>query len=348
MQKKKTAQVPKKKNNPPKKKNNLALGAKSSAPVATTKIVRTPAPRMERSTKNGDVRVRHREFIADIPGSVAFAVNTFNVNPGLSSIFPWLSLQAPQYESYRIERLHFEFQTMSSTATPGTVMAAIDYDPGDTAPTTKTQLAAYRHFVRSAPWKDFTHTSLREDLNKRSSYFVRTGPVTANQDVKLYDIGNLYIATVGQADTSVVGELYVEYDIKLMTPQLGNIGTGTSRSSLITYNSGVAPVIAAGSNAPINPSGITGTAFEFTALSPYNALVRVNVVSSAATATLDTTASTCTIQQALQGNLSGSTTSIQYSAQLIMLAGQKFSFVPSAGTNQTAIVSFGQFNSPDL
>ena len=239
--KKQPKQNPKKKSKKTAQSKEKMPKATHSAPVATTKIIRTQAPKIDRSTKNGDIVIRHREFVADIPGSVTFSVNTFSVNPGLTLLFPWLSLQAPQYESYRVVKIDFEFQTMSSTATPGTVMAAIDYDPSDPAPTTKTQMAAYRHFVRSAPWQGFVHTSLKVDLNKRSSYFVRTGPLGAGQDVKLYDVGNFYIATVGQTDTTVVGELYVTYEIKLMTPQLGNVGTGTTKSSAITFNNGIPP-----------------------------------------------------------------------------------------------------------
>lgn len=335
---------------PKKKKTNRAKAKREPivrAPVAQSRIKTTPAPRVERSKNNGDVVIRHREFIGDIPGSVAFAVNTYPVNPGLSSTFPWLSQQASQYESYRFLRLNFEFQTMSSTATPGTVMAAVDYDPADSAPVSKTQLAAYRKFVRSAPWQDFGNHSLKEDLSKRKSYFIRRGTLTANQDVQLYDTGNLFLATQGQADNSAVGELYVDYEVQLMTPQLGDIATGSSLSSQFTWASAVSPgVISIGSNAPLIPSN-GGTTFDITATAPYNGLVNVRLVSTSGAETGATTAgSTCTIEQYFDGM--DSTTTVLASFQVAFLPGQVLKIKPVVGTIVSDVTMIGQFNTPML
>lgn len=333
-----------------KKKTNRAKAKREPvvrAPVAQSRIKTTPAPRVERSKNNGDIVVCHREFIGDIPGSVDFAVNAFGVNPGLSSTFPWLSQQASQYESYRFRRLNFDFQTMSSTATPGTVMAAVDYDPADSAPVSKTQLAAYRKFVRSAPWQDFANRSLKEDLTKRKSYFVRRGTLTAGQDIQLYDTGNLFLATQGQADAAAVGELYVEYEVELMTPQLGNIATGNSLSSSITWASSVSPgVLAIGSNAPLVPSNGT-TTFDLTATAPYNGLVNVRLVSSSAAETGATTAgSTCTIEQYFDGM--DNTTTVIASFQVAFLPGQILKIKPVVGTIVSDVTMVGQFNTPML
>jgi hypothetical protein len=58
--------------------------------------------------------------------------------------------------------------------------------------------------------------------------FVRTSALAANLDLKTYDVGNLWIASSGGAGV-VAGELYVSYEIELMTPQ-----TAASGSSLST------------------------------------------------------------------------------------------------------------------
>lgn len=334
-----------------KKKKTARAAAKREprvqAPVATSRIKTTPAPRVDRSKKNGDIVVRHREFIGDINGSVAFAVNSFAVNPGLPTTFPWLANQAALYESYRFNKLSFEFQTMSSTATPGTVMAAIDYDPADSAPVSKTQLAAYRKFVRSAPWQDFANHSLKEDLSKRKSYFVRRGAIPANQDVQLFDTGNLFLATQGQADAAAVGELYVDYEVELMTPQLGDPAIGLSLSSVVTWATAASQGVASpGSNAPLVASTSGGT-FRLTATSAYDGLVNVRLTSTSGAETgIDTSSSTCTIEQPFSAMLN--TTTVLYTGQLAFTPGQVFSFDPVVGAISSAVASLGQFNTPAL
>jgi hypothetical protein len=96
---------------------------------------------------------------------------------------------------------------------------AVDYDASDIAPTTKQQMLAFRGSVRSAPWSPCQHVSLKEDLSKLKSNYVRAGLQPANTDVKLYDVGVLNVATQGiSTNSATCGELYVEYDIDLLTP----------------------------------------------------------------------------------------------------------------------------------
>jgi hypothetical protein len=60
---------------------------------------------------------------------------------------------------------------------------------------------------------------MSEDLNKQKSYFVRPGSAPVGTDIKLYDVGNLYVITSGVTTSGgTCGELYVEYDVLLMTP----------------------------------------------------------------------------------------------------------------------------------
>ncbi len=233
----------KKQNN--KNKNKLAIVkavTKVAAPVATAKIVHYSPPRVL-SKVDGSVRIHHREFLADIAGSVAFnATQQFQINPGLVLTFPWLSSIARRFESYKLNALKFFFETSAPTSTTGTILLTMDYDPTDPAPLSKTQALSYRSSVRSAPWQDCCLTCDRPDLNKRSTYYTRGSFVTST-DLHLYDIGNLFVCVGGQAGTSAIGELYVEYDIHLMTPQL-EASSGIDKS-----------LTAAGSIAPGTPFG---------------------------------------------------------------------------------------------
>jgi len=167
---------------------------------------------------DGRIRVRHREFLADLAGSVAFATTLIPLNPGLSSTYPWLANIAQNYESYLQNGLSVEFQTSKPTSAAGSVALAIDFDANDSAPLSKQQLMTYHGAVRTPVWSECTLRADPVDLKKFGQQrFVRSGTVVG--DIKTYDIGNLIVATVGMADNSVVGELYLCYDVELDTPQ---------------------------------------------------------------------------------------------------------------------------------
>lgn len=191
-----------------------------SVPVAKATVRRTNNPVIRNMNLSGDIVVAHREYIADVNGSVGFSVDSYAVNPGQSGTFPWLSSIARRFESYQFDKLIFSFETESATSKSGSVLGALDYDASDNAPDSKVKIMSYRSAVRSPPWSNFSMESKRQDLSKRKSYYVRSSPLGSNQDIKLYDVGNFFIAKQGQSDTSVIGELYVDYVVSLMTPQL--------------------------------------------------------------------------------------------------------------------------------
>ncbi len=64
-------------------------GRVARAPVATSRTTRTGKPQM-RGTYDKTVIV-HREFVDDVPGSIAFSLKEYAVNPGNPALFPWLS-----------------------------------------------------------------------------------------------------------------------------------------------------------------------------------------------------------------------------------------------------------------
>lgn len=196
-----------------------------SAPTAKSTTRRSGIPRLN-YRNNGDCAIRHREFVSDINGSVGFAVTAIALNPGLNGSFPWLSRIAANFESYRFRKLCISFSTESATTATGTVILAVDYDPADSAPTSKTQVLSYRGTVRSSPWSPSCHDSLPEDLNKRKSYYTRAG--TVNADLALYDVGNLYVCTQGMAGATLVGEIWIDYEVELMTPNTLSAGSGNA------------------------------------------------------------------------------------------------------------------------
>lgn len=194
-----------------------------------------------RSQPNGDCRIRHREYIADLTAEGSspslFKSSGYPINPGLIGTFPWLSQIAPRFEKYRFDLLKFDFETEAATSLGGSVILTVDYDASDSAPTSKVQAMAYKNAVRSAPWEESCHVSAKEDLSQQKAYFVRSAAAPAATDIKLYDVGNLFACSqnIGTGGATL-GELYVEYDILLMTPQLqseGESGTDSFKASSV-------------------------------------------------------------------------------------------------------------------
>lgn len=204
---------------PPRAPGGKGQQPTSFAAAAYSSGVRSMAPRVDRSGSSGSVRIKHRELVNTITGTDAFTVvGAFPLNPGMGSTFPWLSNQAKGWEQYRFHNLKFDYITRSSTSVSGSVMLSPDYDAVDPPPNTEVQASANRDAIEDAPWKDMTSI-----LNVPSMFpmgpkkFVRTNTV-ALTDLKTYDAGTMYVCTVG-TPASVLGKLWVEYDVEFYTPQ---------------------------------------------------------------------------------------------------------------------------------
>jgi len=317
------------------------LSQSVAAPVSLGKVRRTNDP-LQRGLANGDLIVSHREYILDVPGSVAFSVTQNSVNPGLPGLFPWLSGVAQRFESYKFEALKFDFETESATSATGTALLALDYDASDAAPTSKTQAMAYRSSVRSPAWSNCQLTSLSEDLNKQKSYFVRRGAVPASADVKMYDVGNLNVCTIGQANTNIIGELYVEYRIRLMTPQLGIAGQGESIWGNFQGTVNTAPfaqTIAGNLPAAVGSTGSTTSVTTWTFSQPWQGLVTLIVDGTGlSTSTFTGTATSSITTQVVNAGA----TSYMTSGPLSAAIGQTFIVTVSDTTISLGIANFAQ------
>jgi len=240
-----------------------------SAPVAQSRLMTTTAPRMS-YVGGGDARIRvlHREYLADLNSSVAYNVLQYQINPGLATTFPWLSSVARNYQSYKFRKLFFEYKPRSSTAQAGSVLSVVDYDAAEAAPINKTDFMAYHDAVSSATWQENCFNADKADLDKFGiQRYIRQGNLAPNLDIKTYDVGNFNIATQGVTGAPDIGELYVTYDVELMTPQLTQspplsaaVASGGSVSSAAIFGSlpvisGQLPVTAAANTLTFNQVG---------------------------------------------------------------------------------------------
>jgi len=197
---------------------------------------------------DGRIRVRHKELFDDLSGSIFFSLKKFPINPGRPEIFPWLSQISQNYESYRFNKLRFEFKTLAPTATQGTVALSVDYDAADAAPTSLQEMFQNQGTVDSAAWAPTTCLNCPvSNMDKLKQRYIRGNTaLSANLDIKTYDVGNFFIATADMTGVAKVGRLWVEYDVELMTPQ--------GRSVDPDYS---AHVTASGTISLVNPLGTT-------------------------------------------------------------------------------------------
>ncbi len=329
----------------------------SVAPVSKQRRVTTGAPQIHyQGGSDGRCVVRHREYVQDISGSVGFSCSTLAVNPGIAATFPWLSQIAPNYESYIFKKCNFEFETQKSTASSGSLMMAIDYDAADSAPSDKTTLMSYMGAVRSAVWDECRFAGDRADLRKFGQQrYNRSAALASNLDIKTYDVGNLQIATQGCADTSAIGELYVDYEVEFHTPQKSSAPAATA-AQWLRGASGTAGTSWLGTT-PVSTGAalFTATASTLTCVVPGSYMVTVKLASSSGNITYDQTmsGSSATIDATnTNGDSLVSTnvsTLVMFESNVTATAGQTIVLTGSTGgtwsSSQVLIVPVGNWSS---
>ncbi len=160
------------------------------------------------------------ERIASVNGSVGLTTTAFPLNPANATTFPWLNKIAQLYERYEFEQLEFYFQhDVSGFATQGQtglVYLSALYDAASPAWTTETQIVDSDPRVFGMPNENMCLSLAKEGMHpKKVPKFCRPGILPGGADIKEYDAGNLFVSTVGEANTTEVGKLQIKGRVKL-------------------------------------------------------------------------------------------------------------------------------------
>lgn len=186
-------------------------------------------------------RICHREYIGDIVGtnSTAFSTQSYPVNPGLASTFPWLSQFANAYETYHVNAMMFQFVSTSSDVGAsgvgmGTITLATEYDVADASYPTKRDMQNSQYAVSNKPSESFLHTIECDPVAEgNKKLFTRRLPINVTEDIRMYDKCILQVGQSGiPATDAALGELWVTYDITFYKPQLGSNSSGFSHFDL--------------------------------------------------------------------------------------------------------------------
>lgn len=211
-----------------------SAAANSFAAAAYATGQRTREPHVSASGRS--TRIRHRELVSTVTGSVAYTVfGSYDLNPGVAATFPWLSTQASGWEQYRFHKLCFELFTRAPTTSTGSVILAPDYDSLDAPPASEAVATSYRDSTEDAPWKDQVcrlDPIAMHPIGPRK--YVRSALV-ANSDLKTYDAGTMHVCTVSQANTDGIAKLWVEYDVEFFVPQTAS-ASAASNNSFALFN----------------------------------------------------------------------------------------------------------------
>lgn len=222
--------------------------------------------------------ITHKEYIADVvvPATPAsFALRAYDINPGSSTTFPWLSSIARNFDQYEIIGMVFYFKSTSSdsaaTLPLGTVIMATEYDAADANYASKQAMEQSEYSGSCKPSQDLMHPiECAPHLTAQSLLYVRTAAIANTNDLRQFDLGKFQIATTGlPAGTSgAIGELWVSYKIALVKPQYDKSIAGTDNyaltASLIaggapgTYFGAAATTIYPTQGVPLVGSSISG------------------------------------------------------------------------------------------
>jgi len=254
------------------------------------------------STQQGGFQIVEREeFVADIPGSVGFSTTQFPVNPGQALTFPWLAKIAALYEKYEFLALEFVYRPeVSGFATQGQtgkVVLNFDFDASDPPPGTRQQAEDTQPVASAMPYEDIMLRVNPNDMRDELRYhYVRSAGLPINSDIKTYDVGNFYVSTIGEANTTTIGELWVRYRVALRIPILTSTTVAPTNNS-VTYVEQIAGQLAAATGVDVqmtwdtihtNPLLITGLgagAFVFPAGNYYASINIIGVSSIASNIT---------------------------------------------------------------
>lgn len=204
------------------KTNQLFRGSSDKPPRFTS-----------RKDETGALTITNREYVGDIYANavgVSFSNTAYYLNPGLQSVFPWLSQIASNYEEYDFKQLMFSYRSVTSdigasvSGQIGTIAMATQHNPTQAKFTDKNVMLQYDGAMSTRTTDNLVHgIECAKSKNAGSARkFVRLFTLSAAEDLKDYDHGILNVAVAntpqGMANY-LIGELWVSYTVTLRKPK---------------------------------------------------------------------------------------------------------------------------------
>jgi hypothetical protein len=201
-----------------KNKNNTRNTNATKAKTAPIVISHNP----QKSTRPSPTTVGR-----DLLGIATFTTNSgvigdvYQLNPGLSTIFPCLSLDAKRYDRYRFKSLRFDIiPTNGVTTTPGNTWMYFDPNVDSATATALGAILACEHMSMGPVYQKI---SLTVPMSKLSQWrYTRYG---AASPLKLYDLGALHFGVYGTT-SSITYSIECHYSVEFADYQIGATASG--------------------------------------------------------------------------------------------------------------------------
>jgi hypothetical protein len=188
-------------------------------------------------SKDGMMRVKHREYFGDFnTGTVAGTPPGYfgnfrreDLTPQNSSLFPWLSTIAGNFEQWIPHGIVFEFVSTcgnavsSSNAALGSISIATQYNVYTSGFKDKTTMLNHYFGVSGKTSDNVMHAIECNPEEVQMAIFNtydNNTPPTINGDARMYILGQTTFLGVGSQAIYTAGELWVTYDITLMKPRI--------------------------------------------------------------------------------------------------------------------------------
>lgn len=203
------------------------IDEESGHPVKANTLVQKGemAEQIANMHEKGITRISHREYIMDVPMTVAFNRTSMDIDPTNVAMFPWLAPIARAYQQYKILGMVFEFRSTSANAVTGTnagmgtVTLSAVYDVNSPPPVSKLQANNAEFAVSCKPSESEAMIVECEPELTVSQPLLVAQPTTTISAPQLYKFGRLDVITQGAAASyTSCGELWVTYDIGFMKP----------------------------------------------------------------------------------------------------------------------------------
>lgn len=208
---------------------------------------------MNSLSKTGDIFINQSEFIGNLTaeitvpdGSAAgtvstpFALESYELNPGMSKLFPFLSQIAQNYDLYELEGLIISYhpnsgETSVASNQLGKVIIATNYDPDCVDFINSIEMQNYDYANSGKPSVALVHGVETHPAQRGSGRMLYVRDSATSKDKVLTDMGKLFVATEGipiehpanssGADVThrvILGELHVAYRVRLSRAKLYN------------------------------------------------------------------------------------------------------------------------------
>jgi len=151
----------------------------------------------------------------------------WTIQPGWSSMFPWLSGLASRFERYRFVSLTFTYKPVCPSTTDGMLVLAADLDADDihnydSSEAARMALLSSRFSSESNVWTPCTFSLPPDALRAVGERFIRPDlPTVETLEARFADLGFLYVGLYGVGNVAQwCGDLSVSYEVELMFPHM--------------------------------------------------------------------------------------------------------------------------------